>query len=216
MPKEQILKIVAWGQYVHWADLQFNRFMALDESANEATCIGVAAHWLASEYVVLEGWHQIGATDSKINTLISLYPDHQNILRKCRNAVYHFQTKPLDERIRKCLRDEDEEFAWAISLHFEFQRYLLLYWYNHKGTPEEIEGLLKEAEACIGWLPTETPHAGIIRVYKKCMTLAKLVDERILDPTDESTKLIISTLDNLSRIDGEPFTSRLKRVTKEG
>lgn len=49
-----IMKLLAWGQYVHWAELQFRRYVLRREAAPTAELIGIVAHWLAAEFVVLE------------------------------------------------------------------------------------------------------------------------------------------------------------------
>jgi len=74
-----VLSILSWGQYLHWAELQFLRFKACDESTNTAECIGSVAHWLAAEYVVLEGWREMRGSDPAINEILELYPEHCDI-----------------------------------------------------------------------------------------------------------------------------------------
>ncbi len=118
--------LLAWGQYLHWCDLQFKQFSSLTNGAEGDSDIGAAAYWLASEYVVLEGWQEIGDNDAKIDRLLALYPENIDLLRRCRNAVYHFQKEVLDTRIIKCLSDENEVLLWSVALHFEFQRFFKL------------------------------------------------------------------------------------------
>jgi hypothetical protein len=69
------LHVVAWGQYVHWAQLQFERFVSMDENCSDSERTGIVAHWLAAEYVVLEGWRELGFTGSLIPAFIRLYPE---------------------------------------------------------------------------------------------------------------------------------------------
>jgi hypothetical protein len=115
--------------------------MGCDEETTPAELIGVVAHWLAAEYIVLEGWRQLEAADANIEMILALYPDHSDVLRKCRNAVYHFQTEILDARIINCVNDEDEELSFAVALHFEFQRYLFQFPDRFMGTAADLEEL---------------------------------------------------------------------------
>jgi len=202
---KSLTTVVAWGQYVYWCELQFSRFRALPEEKDGAHHIGVVAHWLASEHVVLEGWLQLRHSDEKLEKLISLYPDNVEALRRCRNAVYHFQTEILDKRIIKCLFDKNEELLWSIALHYEFQRYLLNFPYTFSGTQEEKEELAEEMAGCVGWWPTETGSAGVRRIFNKCMGLASIASD------DDSVTLAASTIEKLARLDAEPFSANLSR-----
>ena len=179
--------------------------MELSEDALNNDHVGITAHWLAAEYIVLEGWQRIGRDDPKLNKLLSLYPENVEVLRRCRNAVYHFQTEILDKRILKCTANENEEMIWSIALHFEFQRYLLNLPYSFYGSQEEQENLADEMAACIGWWPTNTGSAGVRRVYNKCMKLASIAS------AEDSVALVSSTLQKLAELDAEPFTSKLSR-----
>ena len=199
---------IAWGQYVHWSDLQFRRFMELSRLSEDTVGndhIGVMAHWLAAEYVVLEGWKQLGHQDCKLGKLLSLYPENVEALRRCRNAVYHFQTEILDKRLMKCIANENEEMIWSIALHFEFQRYLLNFPYGFYGSQEEQEELADEMGKCVGWWPTDTGSAGVRRLYNQCMKLTSIAS------ADDSITLASSTMQKLTEIDAEPFTSKLSR-----
>jgi hypothetical protein len=214
MSQSDILVAVAWGQYVHWCELQFRRFLELSEDALNDDHVGITAHWLAAEYVVLEGWQQLGHDDPKLNKLLSLYPENVAELRRCRNAVYHFQTEILDKRIVKCIADENEAMLWSIALHFEFQRYLLNYPCSFGGPLEEQEGLADEMAGCLGWWPTNTASAAVRRIYNKCIKLASIA----IANQEDSPELASSTLQKVSSIlqkvaelDTEPFTSKLSR-----
>jgi len=196
---------VAWGQYVHWSELQFRRFMELSEDAVNNDHVGVTAHWLAAEYVVLEGWKQLDHHDRRLDKLLSLYPENVELLRRCRNAVYHFQAEILDKRILKCIANENEVSIWSIALHFEFQRYLLNFPYSFYGSQEEQEKLADEMAKCVGWWPTDTGSAGVRRVYNKCMKLASIAS------AEDSLALACSIIQKLAEFDAEPFTSKLSR-----
>ena len=212
MPEiSRILKMIAWGQYVHWAHLQFVRFTSMEEEVSDGHREGVVAHWLAAEYVVLEGWRELGfTTDTRISRLIQLYPENCEALRLCRNAVYHFQSKILDKRIIKCIRDENEELAWAAAIHGEFQNFLVSYPYLLPGALEEQTEIADEMRKCIGWMPDECPRAGVLRMLQLCRRLEHLLAEDVSPNGDEGRLLIKSTLERLAVVD-QPFGSKLVR-----
>jgi hypothetical protein len=37
-------QLIAWGQYVHWADIQFDHFRKFDPDGDQVVRIGVVAH----------------------------------------------------------------------------------------------------------------------------------------------------------------------------
>lgn len=117
-------KIVAWAQYLHWADINFNRFMSSEDDI--ASSIGIAFQWFASEYVAIEGWKEIELESAIISKILEENEEGIGILRRARNAVFHFQVAPLEKR----LFDFASEFGsngWLIDLHQAFLAYLLDY-----------------------------------------------------------------------------------------
>lgn len=188
----------------------------MSQETAKADKIGIVSHWLASEYVVLEGWKQLNEKDSKIDKLIALYPEHCEALRRCHNAVYHFQTEPLDDRIGRCLENKNEELSWSVVLHYEFQRFLLNYAYvNLDGTLAEKEQTAQLLNRCIGWFPTEVVSAEVLKLYKKAVEFSALVDDDISPLGIESKKFIASVLEQVKNFEGEPLFYKLKRVRIE-
>ena len=143
-------KIVAWAQYLHWADLNFNRHLSGDE--NISTEIAIAFQWFASEFVVIEGWKELNHARSSISALLAENAKEVELLRRARNAVFHFQKAPLDNRL--------SEFAtgygatgWLVDLHQEFLRYLLKYptlVYPYSGRRKEFVSTFFDV---VGWIP---------------------------------------------------------------
>lgn len=212
MPKTSpTMMIVAWGQYIHWAHLQFERFMSDEEGGSDGPQVGVIAHWLASEYVVLEGWRELGFTDNRVSKLIQLYPDNCETLRLCRNAVYHFQSEILDRRIVACLQDQNEELLWSIALHYEFQRFLVTYPYMLTGTIEEKMELADEMALCVGWAPQQNPSAARIRILRKCIEFERALAANDSPNKEEGRKLVVATLKGLAGIEDAPYCSKLTR-----
>lgn len=214
MPKtSSSTMIIAWGQYIHWAQLQFERFSSIGVDDSDSRQIGIFAHWLAAEYVVLEGWRELGITDKRVSKLIELYPENCETLRRCRNAVYHFQPEILDRRIINCLKDQNEEAVWSIALHYEFQRILIAYPYALSGTIEEQAEIANEIEFCVGWMPKDIPSARKILLLRKCLEFQRTIAASDSPNIEEGRRLVDSTLEKLAEIEDMSFASKLTRWT---
>jgi hypothetical protein len=205
------MMIIAWGQYIHWAQLQYERFASIRDGDSDSHQIGVFAHWLAAEYVVLEGWRELGITDKRVSKLIQLYPENCETLRRCRNAVYHFQSEILDRRIINCLQNQNEEAAWSIALHYEFQRLLIAYPYALSGTIEEQAELADEMAHCIGWMPERNPTYRKIELLRKCMKFQQMLASNDSPNKEDASRLVLATLKQLAEIEDAPFASKLAR-----
>ena len=127
--------------------MQYEHYRSFTEGSPDADFVGALAHWLASLYVVVEGWQEIGEPDPVISNLILKYDDYYQLMRRFRNAVYHFQPKPMSEKISDFLEVKSEGHAWAYALLFEFKRFLVL------TVPDDADG--EEMKLMIGWWPKE-------------------------------------------------------------
>lgn len=212
MTQDTIEKLLAWGQYVHWADLQFLRFMTISEDASNADRIAIVSHWLASEYVVLEGWHQLCYTDIRIERLITLYPENCDVLRRCRNAVYHFQPRLLDKRIQTCIKGQNEELQWTAALHFEFQRFLLNYANGLDATRTEKDNLTESIIDCIGWSTTNIRIMSALKITKLCNEGMALVGDDTSQLAQNVRVAATSVLNKIDALDMEPLYHQLQRV----
>ena len=216
MASSPVLRIAAWGQYLHWAHLQLQQFTSLAEDDVMAVRIAAISQWLAAEYVVLEGWRELGVSGAAVSKLLQLYPEHCETLRRCRNAVYHYQNELLDSRITKCLQNENEELTWAAALHEEFQRFLAIYPYLHKGTLSEQGELADEIAACIGWFPDKTLVGSQFRILRKGLKLYEIVSSDLSPKGDETRAMIERTNREMTawRMDGH--LKALKRWPSAG
>ncbi|WP_297576245.1 hypothetical protein [uncultured Deefgea sp.] len=147
LPMKDIIAIVSFGQYLHWAQMQYDHYQSFTESSSDADFVGALAHWLASLYVVVEGWQELEKCDPAISNLISKYDDYYQLIRRFRNAVYHFQPKPMSEKITDFLGTKSEGHAWSYALLFEFKRFLVL------TVPDDAIG--EEMKLAIGWWPKD-------------------------------------------------------------
>jgi hypothetical protein len=73
-------------------------------------------------YVVVEGYRELQLKDEAIDALLA-NGDFVEHLRRFRNAVFHFQKVPLDERLVKFLTLPDSEI-WIRKLFKAFDRFL--------------------------------------------------------------------------------------------
>lgn len=216
MAKSRIALLAAWGQYLHWAHLQFERYATSEEHAHIAERTATVAHWLASEYVALEGWKELGLAGKNVSKLITLYPEHVETLRRCRNAVYHFQKELLDERIAKCLRNEAEELTWAVALHEEFQRYLVVYLYNLNGSFKEQAEVADEVAATIGWFPEKTVTGAQFRIKRKCLKFEEMLDGNRSIEAEDGRKLIAETMKKVVELTSDEHLVALSRWATAG
>lgn len=207
-----IKSFIAWSQYLHWADLQFRAFLAIGEDGREADRIGALAHWLAAEHVVLEGWTELEIGDPIVSLLVERYPENVEVLRRCRNAVYHFQKVVLDPRICKVLADQNEELKWATAMHYEYHRFFVQYPYMHAGPWEERELLAKEIEDTLGWYPKRSPQSKVMDLYRKCIRLHGDLESDDSDLAKRIVREIDGIRERLLLIDCEPFTKALSRM----
>ncbi len=73
-------------------------------------------YWLASLFVVADGWKELKLSQPQIDKMID---DHWDSLRLFRNGVFHFQ--PQDRKHRQFI--EVEKFNWAEELHDSLRRF---------------------------------------------------------------------------------------------
>ena len=144
--------IIAWAQYVHWADINIERFLELNDDVADSIKIAISAQWLASEYVALEGWINLNEKCFKIEEIINRNPEWVDIMRRYRNAVYHFQKKPLDKRLLLFNKDPARIF-WAAELHKAFLQYLIDYPNKIYPIEHRKEEFIQMYYSLIGWTP---------------------------------------------------------------
>jgi hypothetical protein len=147
MQTEAFESIVSFGQYLHWSQMQFDHFRAFNEESNDADYIGALAHWIASVYVAAEAWHELGLSDSTISSLITKYDDIYKTMRRFRNAVYHFQPKPMSMKLTDFLAPGAESNPFARALQFELQRFLV--------SSVSNDSIGAEIRLTIGWWPSD-------------------------------------------------------------
>lgn len=74
-------------------------------------------------YVVIEGYKEMGYKFESLDALLEK-EEYVELLRRFRNAIFHFQKHPLNEKLLSFLETKDSEH-WIRDLHKEFERFFL-------------------------------------------------------------------------------------------
>ncbi len=74
-------------------------------------------------YVVIEGYTEMGYKDERLDSLLA-EGEYVDCLRKFRNAIFHFQKQPINEKLLGFIEAKDSEF-WVRAVHNEFNRFFL-------------------------------------------------------------------------------------------
>ena len=77
--------------------------------------------WYALLYVVIEGYQELGLEDEAIDFLLQR-EDLVDALRRFRNAQFHYQKDPINEKLLIFLEARDST-TWPRELNQEFKRY---------------------------------------------------------------------------------------------
>ena len=80
------------------------------------------SYWYGALYVVIEGWRELKLSDPRIDALLS--SPNVDLLRRYRNAVFHYQREYFDPRAVEFFGERSTP-AWVREIHGEFGRYFL-------------------------------------------------------------------------------------------
>ncbi|MBH03708.1 MAG: hypothetical protein CMP08_06240 [Xanthomonadales bacterium] len=87
---EELKEVASWGQHLLLAQLNADRWMCLEENT-AAESVALTFQFFASMFVVIEGWKKLKLRDQKIEEILDQNREGVDLLRRARNAVYHFQ-----------------------------------------------------------------------------------------------------------------------------
>ena len=217
-------KFVSWARYLYWADLQRRQFISYrddvitpDDEDPDWHLVAVSAHWFASMWVVIEGWQQIGYRDNIVDGLLTDYPEYCSLLRRYRNAVYHYQPTLFDKRMTDFSVEGGEPIMmWVFALFLEFQRFLWEWPEKLKGTKEQEDELRQLIRNAVGWMPTEIIPA-MKQSIKDQRDQAMQMMESYGDITSSAAQELLAALDEAQAIaDGLPETPILDYVKRTG
>jgi len=147
----KIKEVASWGQYLHWAQLNVDRWIC-PEDHTEVESIAVAYQFFASMYVVIEGWEQLKLEDSEIDNILSQNEEGVDLLRRARNSVYHFQKEMHGEKMLAFANELGRD-DWIIRLYYEFVRFLGEYPKKVFPFNEREEEFSSRFYDLLGWKP---------------------------------------------------------------
>ena len=107
-PEQELETIKRYGQ----------EFALFGQSASVVSRMSV---WYALLYVVIEGYRDLKQEFAPLDALLS-QEQYVNLLRLFRNAIFHYQENPLDEKVIGFLEKEDSE-KWIRELNRQFQAF---------------------------------------------------------------------------------------------
>jgi hypothetical protein len=207
----KINKMMALGQYIHWADMHYEYRAKLEDDCSESVFIGVMSHWLAAQYVVIEGWKELKLKDKEIDNLLGSYPDYIDIFRRCRNAVYHYQSEVLDKRIQEAMKGEDL-YNWLVALKWEFERFLCLYPFYEFGYGKDSIEFCELYFGCIGWKPKDNLKVKWFEVFSMCRNYFLDNELNELEINSENDLKMSETLKKLESIESNFLLTKLSRI----
>ncbi len=213
MLEEKIQKMMALGQYIHWADMHYEYREELRDDCSESVFIGVMSHWIAAQYVVIEGWKELKFKDKEIDNLLDSYPDYVDIFRRCRNAVYHYQSKVLDKRIQNAMKG-NELYEWLVALKWEFERFLYLYPFYEFGYGKKSVVFCEEYFGCVGWRPKDNLGVKWFEVFSICRNYYLNNELNELEKNTENDQRISETLKQLKDVKPNFLISKLSRISR--
>ncbi|EOC7934613.1 hypothetical protein ACPFMM_003466 [Vibrio cholerae] len=206
-------RVMALGQYIHWSRLQYDSFRhAADNDKPNAEFVGRLAHWLASLQVVIEGWYELKCSDARIDRILGCYEEYHDILRRCRNAVYHYQKSQFDKRIEIAMAQEELK-EWALVLQDEFECYLYMYPYKTFGLCRETYELHEEFLGCIGWVPSNE-QVEMQKLYLLCINYVRQNELNVLEKTHDNDVKIILAWEQLKQLRDKVVEAALTRWNK--
>ena len=81
------------------------------------------SYWYGGMYVVIEGWKNLGLSDSEIDNLLD--SPNVDLLRRYRNGTFHFQRDYFDKRFIAFMKDGKDSVQWIRELRKQLSRFFL-------------------------------------------------------------------------------------------
>jgi len=159
-------RLASWARYLYWCELHRQRFDAWVESGigvddDRWKFVALLSSWYASLWVVIEGWQQVPLADAAVDEFLAAAPKYQDLLKRYRNGVYHYQPRMLDSRLTEFLEEGEGAVYWSHLIHEEFCRF---YWELFASPPIPASLLPEFRETMIGivgWIPDTIPAARV-------------------------------------------------------
>jgi hypothetical protein len=164
----RIDETLAFARYLSWADLMSRLFeaeMRRDISSNDSDELrdhewrwfGLMCYWYSSVHVVVEAWDELGFSDPVVDRLLAHPAQFRSMLRRHRNAVFHYQRSLVDPKLVEFLAQGAAHVYWVRALHEEFIRFLFQDLVGRMVTDDQRAALRQEIESMLHWFPSTDP-----------------------------------------------------------
>lgn len=147
----KLKEVVSWGHYIHWAQLNADRWICADDHSS-AESVATSFQFFASMYVAIEGWKNLKLDDPKIEHIIEKNNEGIKLLRRARNAVYHFQKEMYGEKMTAFAIEFGRD-SWVMDLYYEFIRFIAEYPSKVYPFDERQEEFVFKYYEMLGWNP---------------------------------------------------------------
>ena len=206
---------MSFARYLSWADLQSRLYDAemsrkldgADERErrdHEWRSFGIMCHLYSSLHVVVEAWDALGLSDAVIDRLLDDPKQFGALLRRFRNAVFHYQKSLLDPRFIELLALGAVHVYWIHALQGEFLRFLSDDFASSSTDDSQRVTMRQNVEAILGWYPArEAPK--FEDLIRELSAVRSLLDKHPNDGSKERAELEAilkqgeSTLENSRR-----------------
>ncbi|MEP3348810.1 MAG: hypothetical protein ABJN96_02525 [Marinomonas sp.] len=148
---DELKKVASWGQYVYWAQLNGDQWICSEEHIPSKS-VALSFQFFASMYVVIEGWQQLKLQDVEIDRILQKNQDGVLLLKRARNAVYHFQKEMYGEKMTSFAYEFGKD-SWVVDLYYEFVRFLGEYPKKICPFGEQQEHFVFQFYEILGWEP---------------------------------------------------------------
>lgn len=212
--KDKIFEVASWGKYIYRSDIEYRNYeKSIENDEGGIRFFIYSSHWLASLYVVVEGWGSLKLKDARIEKLLLMYEDYVLTIKRCRNAVYHYQKDVLDKRVEAAVGDKELQ-VWAGALLDEFIRFLYLYPLSTYGICEESLSLQEEYFGLIGWVPERVNVVKWLENYICIIQYYKESNAELLERSSENDDRVGIIFQKLKSVEINPYTPMLSRITR--
>jgi hypothetical protein len=157
---EPFSREIAWFRYLYCSQVLKLRFEASLKLPTEEfvywdnpTGFVYMMYFYGSLYAVIEGWKELQLESPIINSILERQGPVVELLRRCRNAAFHYQSDLMIPKLAQLLKAGDKHVIFVHQIHDEFVRY---YWNRVEGlcgTEQEKTELKSSLRHLAGWFP---------------------------------------------------------------
>ncbi len=190
--ERQLSRLLAFVRYLSWAELlklQFHDEMEEispdDREASEDhewRLFGLMSYWYSSLFVVVEGWGELELSDPLVCALLDHPDDFRTLLRRYRNAVFHYQPSLVDSRFVGLLAQGAKHVYWIEALQHEITRSCAEALDSLMATDDQRSELQDEIRSVLHWYPSRYPP----EVDSLARTLRSAIGQLSAYPGDSS------------------------------